>query len=364
VTYAKHAYTVVSAAPHGLAVGQTFICGPTTEPKLSRSYTVTEVVNNTVVKAKTRKGDKTNVPTVDGTTGTGGYLWPELPKVGLHADGYQCNDNTVQNAIHFYKVTFVAGYQAFIGGHAYPDNQARSLTMTRVNLRPCEVWPHNDRSMFLYLADYDQQGGAPDRGRKREFPTVFDRVYLQPRTGYSILQMIGPAPKSTIHGKPVGIYSTDDGQTAQYADGFGSKGHITRSEDGFSAEPGFEGKDYADLTGPHAPGLHYQSPGYSSDAIEPLVMAEITHTPVKLSANTPAETVVTRLDVTFTGAGHIIDLELTDDAGGRFALKGRDLVRTATGTLTQAPCQVTIRASERGNATNALSKVITLPIGG
>jgi hypothetical protein len=91
-------------------------------------------------------------------------------------------------------------------------------------------------------------------------------------------------------------------------------------------------------------------------------MTDITSTPVVLTAQTAADTVVTRLDVAFSGTGHIIDLTLTDDSAGRFVLKGRNLVRTGLGAPVTGPCQVSVKATQRGNDGNTLTKTIVLPV--
>ena len=357
--WSQGALHLVTLADHGLAVDQSFICGPTTEPILNRTYIVTTVLSPTEVVAKIRR--KFGPPLTEGLAGSGGYIWPLLPESGVHADCYQCNDSSIQNIIRFYKVTMEVGYQGFIGGHNFRDAQARGLVMTRVNTRMNDVWPHDDNSMALFIGDADQDGTKPDsaNGRLEPFPVEFDRVFVRPRPGWTLFNTVYPGAALATRGTvDVSAFSDDGGRSIGWQKALGVTGKVTLSENGF----GENGKDYADLSGPNAPGLNYRSPGYSAEAITPLVMKAITAFPEhpSLTANATAGAQVARLDVEFTGAGHIIDLSLVDDAGGRFVLKGRNLVSSGTGALDEKSYSITVRAGQAGNPVNAITRKLVI----
>lgn len=359
-TWSRGAAHIVTLAGHGLAVDQSFICGPTTEPILNRTYIVTTVLSPTEVTAKVRR--RFGPPLTEGLSGTGGYIWPLLPESGLHADCYQCNDSSLQNVIHFYKVTMEVGYQGFIGGHNFRDAQARGLVMTRVNTRMNDVWPHEDNSMALFIGDADQDGTKPDsaNGRLEPFPAEFDRVFVRPRPGWTLFNTVYPGAAPATRGTvDVSAFSDDGGRTLGWRKALGVAGKVTLSETGF----GENGKDYADLSGPNAPGLNYRSPGYSAEALTPLVLKAITAAPENPSLRgAAAGALVTRLDVEFTGDGHIIDLSLVNDAGGRFALKGRNLVSSGTGALDEKSYSITVRAGQAGNPVNAIIRKLVIKV--
>ena len=361
VTWSRGAAHIVTLAEHGLAADQSFICGPTTEPILNRTYMVTTVVSPTEVTAKIRRAFGS--PLTDGLSGTGGYIWALMPESGVHADCYQCNDSSIQNIIRFYRVTMDVGYQGFIGGHNFRDAQARGLVMTRVNARMNDVWPHDDNSMALFIGDTDQDGAKSDsaNGRLEPFSVEFDLVFVRPRTGWDLLRSVYPGAAPATRG-PVDIsaFSDDGGRTIGWRKALGVIGKVILSESGF----GENGKDYADLSGPNAPGLNYRSPGYSAEAITPLVMQAITAFPEhpSLTANATAGAQVARLDVEFNGDGHIIDLRLVDDAGGRFALKGRNLIRSAMGAVNATSYSVTVKASQSGNPLNTIARELLIQV--
>jgi len=370
VSYSKtnDLYTVVTAASHGLQASienrrgarlrAPFICGPTTEPRLSRTYEVVEITSPTEVKAKPfrpeRVPGRNDIP--DGLTGTGGYLWAIDPnRSGLHADCFQASACSIFSRCYFYKVTMMASCNGYIGGHTAADTETRAVSMTRVNIRPNDVWPHDDVYSAAYFGNWivqplpakSEMGPYPNiwgATRVGEFHADFDRVYAKPRLGQSFV----PSGNFTLFESGsrrwdtnIAAYTNDGGRTVQWPSDTGKAGmyitgHLTYSPDAF----GEGGKDYADLNGPKAPGLNYISPGYSSDAVQPL----------KLRAITIAGS---RLDVEFTGDGHIIDLALTGDAGGRFKLHGRDVTGEGPGTIT-------VKASEHGNPANAILKTMSI----
>lgn len=363
---ATNDYSIVTSVAHGLAVGQQVICGPTAQAQLNDTYKVKSIANSTTFIATRWAAWISVTPplTVDLTAG-GGYLWAiDQSQPGNHSDAFQCLNQRVLNVVRFYRVTLESNYQAFIGGHGLNDSQARGLEMTRVNIRQNNVWPQVYASMSLYLGDVGV--GQPGSGsRMGPFPVQMDRVFIKPKAGRGLLDVIFPGPNDTrtLNGviEHIGAFSTDGGLTASWEPALDVTGAVSLSTNGFSNEPGYVGKDYADLTGANAPGLNYTSPGYSSEAVQSLTLSSIVSpSSAAIAVGAVAGTVVARLDVSFSGAGHIIDLALSDSSGGRFALSGRNLVRSSSETLAAGNYTVAVTAAQRGNTANIISKSITI----
>lgn len=355
-------FTITTAATLNLAVDDQVVVGPTTYGGFNDSYKVTSVTSGTVIQARRwATWYPPSAPITVGQSATGGYAWKVLSGTGTHGDGYQVRDLKIQNVVHFYKVTIAGTYQWFIGGRTLADAGARGLEMIRVNFRQANVWPQDYDSRGLYIGDTGS--------RIAPMPVLLDRVYLTPRPNHSLLSTLSPQPGAqrvidgvTYH---VGAYSNDGGLTATWEPDLGVDGFVNYSANGFSGEPGYTGKDYADLTGPNAPGLHYVSPGYSAEAVQPLVLSSVALSGdtgggnVNLAASSPTGTQATRLDVHFTGDGHIIDLVLTNNAGGKFSLSGRNLL-TADALTAGTNYTVQVSAREQGNIGNSLIKNIMI----
>ncbi len=387
---------VVTTSAHSLAVNNLIVLAGSdaTKPQeFNDSYVVTSVVSSIEVIA-TRKASWLPfvvAPSVNDSA-TGGYLWGPGSYL-KHADCFQCMNDGIQNAIRFYKVTMDGSYQCFIGGHALDDTEARGLEMTRVNLRVNDVWPQSYSSVSLYLGDTDESSNGALNGRIGQFAVALDRLYVTPRKNLGLLSAIYPSGSGTTQNTrdngavtPVAATSADGGATATWPlanVGTGSSAHgvygmtvagaATYSANGFSGEAGpYLGKDYADPNSGQsdAPGAAYVSPGYSAGTIAPLTLTSIT---ISSTTGTVSGTTVTvpvasatsgatiaRTDVAFSGAGYIIDLTMTNNAGGLFTLSGRNI--NTTQQLATGSYSVTIKASENGNPTHLITQNFTVVI--
>ncbi len=367
----NYGVTINTSASMTLPAGENWvIVGATTEPKLAGTYKIVLASPTTATSFTGTRKDTWNPlpasPFAAGLTGTGGYVWPNAPTISdLHADGYQSMAEGMYEAAYFYRVTISSNAECFLGMNQGNTQGMRNLFMTRVNMSVNDIYPQNYDSASLYIGTTSESsGGWGDQG----FPVTLDRVYIKPRASRSVVQAVWPGAGSTRDSVPVGALSDDGGNTCYWPAALGVTGIITKSTsaNGYPMESGFTNRDYADLTGPNAPGLNYVSPGYSASAIQPLVMSAVTGSPALTTINVPSSspvgTLVTRLDVTFAGDGHIIDLALTD-ASGKFGMDAnnkRNVVVKAS--LASGSYPVTAVASEQGNSSNQITKNFTIVV--
>jgi len=369
----------------------TFILGATTSPYLNHGFTRyagTLSVNvagtpvtttdglatyngNTVIACCYSSPWYDTIPAVGALSlgsGSAGYLWPGKSAAGatghttnVHADAYQADESTLTGHVYLYDVTVGTANSAFIGGDlGSPDKGLRALSLTRVNVtQQNTVWPQDDNADALDL-------------KNTVVPATLHDVWVQPRPAPVTLTaalLAWPGGSETHPTFNAGNTSASWLTIPQITDEpTGGPGLVYLSTDGH----GRDGADYA-LSGANAPGLNYVSPGYSSDALKPLVLDAILTAPLAgtLSGSTltvpsasvaAANSPVAREDVSFQHAGYIIDLSLTANGGGRFkidpAIDPRDIVTTDAvppGTYT-----VTVKASEDGNSANAITKTLSI----
>lgn len=362
--------TITTSSPMTLNSGTNWvIVGATNQPKLNGTYKITLPSTTTGTVFNGVRWDSWNpmpaAPFGSGTTGAGGYIWPNAPTVSpLHADGYEAMAEGMYEIAYFYRVTIESNAQGFLGINQFNTEGMRNLVMTRVNMSVNNIWPQNYDSATLYLGTSDQSGGG---WGSNGFPVTLDRVYIRPRPNRTLVAAVYPGVNTTRNGVNVSAFSPDGDLTVQWPAVMGITGSVTKSSTGFSDEPGYTTRDYADLSGLNAPGLNYVSPGYSAETMQPLNIINITGTPaltgpITLPVNSPGGTIATRLDVDFTGDGRIIDLTATESSG-RFGIdtnnKRNIVVKSslAAGTYT-----VTVTASEAGNPTNSKTRLITINV--
>jgi hypothetical protein len=359
------------ATPMTLPAGNNWvIVGGTTEPKLAGTYKITLASATTASSWTMVRSDGWNplpaAPFSPGLTGTGGYVWPNAPTIAsLHADGYQSMAEGMYDTAYFYRVTLSSNAECFLGMNQGDDEGMRNLVMTRVNMSVNDIYPQNYDSSSLYIGTTDQSSGG---WGVLGFPVTLDRVYIKPRANRSIVAAVWPGAGSTRDNVPVGAVSNDGGNTCYWPAALGVTGIVTKSTNasGYPMEPGYTTRDYASLSGPNAPGLNYVSPGYSSGSVQSLVMSAVTGIPALTTINVPVSsalnTLVTRLDVTFTGSGHIIDLALTDPSG-RFGMdpvnKRNVVVKTA---LASGTYPVTAVATQQGTPANQRTQAFTIVV--
>lgn len=345
------------------------IVGATTEPKLNGTYKIVLGAPITTAVIGAVRWDGFNAmppaPFGPGTSGTGGYLWAPNPSGSdLHADGYQSMAEGIYNVAHFYRVSIDSNAECFLGLNQHNTQGMKGLVMTRVNMAVNNIWPQNYDSACLYIGTTDQSGGG---WGSNGMPVSLDRVYIKPRPQRELVRAVYPGVSTTRGGVNVSAESTDGDVTAHWPAIMGVTGHVTKSATGFPGEAGFDNRDYADLDGPNAPGLNYVSPGYSSGAVQPLSITGITGNPVisgtvTVPVSSATGTVVTRLDVNFTGDGHIIDLSLGDSSGkfGMDAANKRNVIVKAP--LTVGTYTVTGTASQNGNPANKVTQTFSIRV--
>jgi len=363
--------TINTSAPMTLPAGTNWvIVGATNQPKLAGTY---KIILSSATTASSFTGDRWDTwnplpasPFSAGLTGTGGYVWPNDPSISpLHADAYQSMAEGMYEIAYFYRVTMDSNAECFLGMNQLNTQGMRNLVMTRVNMSVNSIYPQNYDSASIYLGTTTETGGG---WGTNGFPVTLDRVYIKPRAGRGVVQAVWPGAGSTRGGVPVGALSDDGGATAYWPAALGVTGVVTKSThvNGYPLEPGYTNRDYASLSGSNTPGLNYVSPGYSSDAVQPLAMSTITGAPalttINVASSSAVGTLVTRLDVNFTGAGHIIDLALTDPSG-RFGIDANNkrnvVVKTA---LASGSYPVTAVATQQGNTSNQITKNFTIVV--
>lgn len=362
--------TLTTSSPMTLNAGTNWIIvGATNEPKLNGTYKIIlpSAVTGTVFSGV--RWDSWNpmpaAPFGSGTAGTGGYVWPNAPSVSpLHADGYEAMAEGMYESAYFYRVTIESNAQGFLGRNQLNTEGMRNLFMTRVNLVVNNIWPQNYDSASLYIGTTDQSGGG---WGSNGFPVTLDRVYIRPRPNRPLTAAVYPGAGTTRSGVNVSAFSPDGDLTVQWPAVLDVSGFVTRSTTGFPGEAGYTTRDYADLSGPNAPGLNYVSPGYSSETIQPLNIISINGTPalsgpISVPASSPNGTVAVRLDVSFTGDGHIINLSASENTG-RFGIdpnNKRNIV--VKSPLAPGTYIVTVTAVEDGYAANTLSRQVTINV--
>ncbi len=371
------AYTVTLTLNESITMAQNdwIIVGATDNASLSGQYKYTSSTPTTGSVFTLSRADPFNpLPTglYVGATGYGGYGWRNAVGGSLHADAFQTLANnylgeyTMLNYAYFYRVSLSSNAECFLGLNQYDTQGMRGLVMTRVNMSVNDIWPQNYDSQSLYIGTTDQSsGGWGSEG----MPVTLDRVYIKPRENRRLDAAVYPGAGTTRYGNNVSPFTTDGWESLEWPSIMEASGKVTlsTSPDGYPGESGFTDRDYADLTGTYAPGLNYVSPGYSSDSIEPLVMSDIIGSPaltstIVIPSDAAAGTLVSRLDVEFSGRGHIINLDLTD-ASGQFEMdpdnKRNIVVASSLGLGTY---QVTSTASEDGNSSNQITRQITIQV--
>ncbi|WOO41554.1 hypothetical protein [Rubellicoccus peritrichatus] len=369
---------ITTSIPITLPAGNNhLIVAATTKPELQGTYeiTVASTTTGTVFNCtKVNFWHQNPAGLSVGDIGTGGYLWQFDSSIpDLHPDSFQTMAEGMYNYAYFYRVTMGSNLQCFIGRNTANTKGMRGLEMTRVNMSTNNIWPQDYASQSLHLGDSDQSLPLPvDPAVKwgsDGFAVSLDRVYLKQRDGRKLDEAVHPAKNHTRDGVAAGAILATDELSVSWPAMMQITGVVSESAstNGYPEEPGYTNRDYADLSGAHAPGLNYTSPGYSSDAIQSLSLNEVTGTPsltgtINISNGASIGTLVTRLDVDFTGNGHIVELSLTDSSG-QFELDPNNKRNVVTKTsLANGTYQVTATAMQSGNNANQITRQFSINV--
>lgn len=221
-------------------------------------------------------------------------------------------------------------------------NNNLKFVFRNLNMTADPEWYSGSFGGYMIWLDLKSNGGAG-------VSTNFKNVYVQSRPnrtlGYSVWPQVDD-PNTTKR-----AVLAADGNSVSWP----NWGVITGSVN--KGTP--PGGDFVTTTDA---GLSYVSPGYHSASATALTMTQITSSAASFPASAASGTKVTRLDVSFTGAGHIIDLALTNNSSGRFSLSGRNILRTGTGTVAAGTnYSITVTATRRGSSpAQTITRTISL----
>lgn len=320
VTIANGRATVVFAEPHRLQ-GSADAATPWTvlalrqspNQLLNRTWPLLSIDDDTTVTVRAAASPGTY---------PGGIGYAQSRRGGLHADGFQNDINGGSGTIVFDTVTYARnGYDAIIAGqHNQTGAGTAHVVLNRVDIGPSDDPVQDDENTQLYLADTDESVGPFGRSNGRRGNADLKEVYLQAPPGHQLIHRVYPAANTHRDGTAVGALATvvAGRRAVTWPPASGIRGVVLEG-----APPGGHFCAW-DSVGPNyeASADH----GERDDAVP---------TRIRLAAR-PVEADAARydligwLDVEGAPAGHVVDVILVDDAGGRLAVRGAQLVRGPT----------------------------------
>lgn len=277
-------------------------------------------------------------------SGSGDGLQNQDPSTTIQLQNFRCinlNGASNQNHTDFVqpyggsvalRVDGLTGNSNYQGLFLNADSGSNQMFVFRnLNLTADPEWFAGAAGGHMIWHDVKSNGG-------NGVTTSWTNVYVTPRPGRALGYSVWPQTNDGDVVKRAVLAA--DGNSVSWPNWSSISGTVNKG-----APPGGDFVTAADA------GIGYVSPGYRSSSAGPLTMNQITFTSSTVPASAASGTVVSRADVDFTGNGHIIDLALTNNAGGRFSISGRNIRRTSTGTLVAGTSySITVTATRRGSS--------------
>lgn len=331
-----------TTAPSALSVGQDVIYGGSITSAFKSTWTI-QSIGTGVIVAYANHG----IPLPpDGSTQSGGTLWALNGLVlGIHADMAQGFGIGKIARLRLHKGTGSGNYDCLVVGQRIDTGVGVAETIvSNLNWRHADVDPQDYSTFWGLAGDYDTTSGTvTGRGARKANLELFN-VWHEGRAHEVFGNSIIPQAGRTVDGKPMGM------RVSLY------KGRImgsfpknpTSSIRGVlyqGTPPGGDFAPYANL------GAGYTSPGYSGrSAVAPAPTVTLSAT--AYVADDPRGKVIGLLSCPGYEDGWIVDITLTDDAGGRVQIVARELQRGVT-AYDGGTFNITVRARVRGTAVYA-----------